>query len=204
MFIRNASIVVLSVAIAPCVFAADSGSPARAELRAEQSASETEAALKSYKVDVVISRYQAEKRISSLPFTLVVGGGQSGSQALSTLRLGMEVPSGMTRTISNTGEGRTVTEDITTYVGTSIDCLFTTLDDGFYRVTLTLNHSVLVPMPRAPGMTGQSVSSPIVTQTFNLRNQFRAKEGQTVPFSVGVDQFSGETLRAEVTVTTLK
>jgi hypothetical protein len=58
------------------------------------------------KVDIVLSRYQGDKKISSLPFTLLVNTGNATS-----LRMGVDVPSGTTTVKDKTdGTERTSTD----------------------------------------------------------------------------------------------
>jgi glucose-1-phosphate thymidylyltransferase len=67
------------------------------------------------KVDVVIQRYQGDKRVASLPYTLTVSVNGSPSQ----LRMGVDVPVGTTTT---TRDGVTTTQPSYRNVGTNIDC----------------------------------------------------------------------------------
>lgn len=67
------------------------------------------------KVDVVIERYQADKKVSSMPFSLWVTGGAPGrSDSQGSLRIGVAVPIGSTTvTRGSNGPGSTRSDTTT-------------------------------------------------------------------------------------------
>ena len=108
------------------------------------------------KIQVVISRYQGEKKISSLPYSLSVTGGGGGVDRAITgptfvgranLRMGAKIPIAST-TVAPGGDGKAATS-INSFqyqdVGTNIDCQVWALDDGRFRVELTLDDSSVYP-----------------------------------------------------------
>src|SRR5262249_22058229 len=89
------------------------------------------------RVQVLVSRFQGEKKLSSLPYTLSVTAGSRG-----TLRMGAKVPVNMMMTANMPKDfpqgGPIQSQD----VGTSIDCYVSTVqDDGRYRIEITIDDS---------------------------------------------------------------
>src|SRR5438105_469893 len=109
---------VLSVAVAPHVRAQQPKPLAAAAKDAEQPA---RAPLTPLKVQVVISKYQGEKKVSSLPYTLAVNANEIGKQAELTSGLQVMIPM-ITINEKTTGP---VFKD----VGTKIMGAATSLDD---------------------------------------------------------------------------
>ena len=83
------------------------------------------------KVQVVLSRYDGERKLASMPYTLLVNAGDRDNRV--TLRMGVALP------VTGVGaNGPTVTvHDI----GTNMDCTASPTDDGRFRIGLAVNHS---------------------------------------------------------------
>jgi hypothetical protein len=150
----------------------------------------------SLKVQVVISRYQGEKKISSQPYTLSVTA--NGTRA--NLRMGLQVaiPSVQTASTDNKPMSTVVYRD----VGTSIDCLARSLDDGRFRLEFTIDDSSLAtddksPQPPAPGIP-QFRSFRIAGETAVLR------DGQSVQLTTAAEKVTGEVAKVDVTLTVVK
>ena len=87
------------------------------------------------KMTVLVSRYQGEKKVSSLPYTLSVTAGHSAN-----LRMGAKVPV-MMMTTGKVPEGVPMVGPIQYQdVGTNIDCGVSPMqDDGRYHVVITID-----------------------------------------------------------------
>ena len=83
------------------------------------------------KVQVVLSRYDGDRKLASMPYTLLVNAGERDNRV--TLRMGVALP------VTGVGaNGPTVTvHDI----GTNMDCTATRTDDGRFRIGLAVNHT---------------------------------------------------------------
>jgi hypothetical protein len=148
------------------------------------------------KVQVVISRYQGEKKLSSQPYTLSVRA--DGARA--NLRMGMQVAipaSGPSADAKATVMSTVMYKD----VGTAIDCLARSLDGGRYQLELTIDDSSLaagaVPTPFASGVP-QFRSFRISGATSILR------DGQTAQLTTASEKETGETAKVDVTLTVVK
>jgi Bacterial type II and III secretion system protein len=159
-------------------------------------------------LQVVISRYQGEKRISSLPYVLslksyvnsIRGGGTGAS-----LRLGSRVPiRQQTFVPAADGKPATTTGSVTyENVGTNIDAGASALVDGRFEVTVSINESSVVTDPQDLKATPGSDSYPVF-RSYQSTNTLFVKEGQTVQFTAAADRVSGEVVRVEVKLTVVK
>jgi hypothetical protein len=148
------------------------------------------------KVQVVISRYEGEKKISSLPYLLSVNAGRNAS-----LRMGTRVPVASTSytPIATGGAG---VNPLTSFqyqdVGTNIDCGTGPLEDGRFRVELSIEDSSLdEPSRSAP-------SDRPALRSFRATNSLVLKDGQTAQFTTAVDKVSGVVTKVDVLLTVVK
>jgi hypothetical protein len=159
-------------------------------------------------LQVVISRYQGEKRISSLPYVLslksYVNSFRSGPTGAS-LRLGSRVPirSQMFAPPSDGKPASTTNSVSYENVGTNIDAGASMLEDGRFEVTVIINESSVVTDPQDLKATPGSDSYPVF-RSYQSTNTFFVKEGQTTQFTAASDRVSGEVVRVEVKLTVVK
>jgi len=133
------------------------------------------------RVQVVISRYEGDKKVGSLPYILAV---TANSSLGVSLRMGSQVP---VPTLSPTGSGFEYKS-----VGTSIDSSATSLDDGRFQVVVRIEDSSV--------MERRSVDAPPVLRTFSASNMFVLRDGQTSQFTVAADKTTGEVVKVDVTL----
>jgi hypothetical protein len=140
---------------------------------------------------------QAENATTSrLPYSLLVAiGGQA-----TRLRVDVSVPYGTSTRVLDGGIKSTERQYHPT--GTSIDCGATRLPDGRYRLQLSVSDTSIVSSERVDAAAGTTTG--VAFRTLSVANTLYLRDGQTLPFSVGTDRITGETLRAEVTLTVLK
>lgn len=140
---------------------------------------------------------QAESATTSrLPYSLLVAvGGQA-----TRLRVDVNVPYGTSTRVLDGGIKSTERQYHPT--GTSIDCGATRLPDGRYRLQLSVSDTSIVSSERVDAAAGASTG--VAFRTLSVTNTLYVRDGQTLPFSVGTDRITGETLRADVTLTVLK
>ena len=152
-------------------------------------------------VQVTISRYQGEKKISALPYVLAVNANSTDAQ----LTMNVDVPVASTTFTPIAADDKAPAPLVSfNYrgVGTNIVCGATTADDGRFEVNLGVDESSVVPTsPDAqtgarPGMTA--------FRNFKSRNRLLLRDGQTRQYTAATDRISGETVRIEVTLKVLK
>jgi hypothetical protein len=147
-------------------------------------------------VRIVISQYQGEKKISSMPYVLSVN---SNDLSKASVRMGARVP------VPSIAFGAQMPDDVKVAVpfqyqevGTNIDCDSRTLDDGRYRLTIAVDDSSIYPADLSPKGTPQAF------RQFRLSNTVVLKDGQTTQFTAVADKLTGDTVRIDVTLTVLK
>ena len=149
------------------------------------------------KVQIVIGRYQGEKKISGLPYTLTMNANNHAS-----LRMGTQVP-----VVTFSSPILAMPKDVPPAgpiqyrdVGTNIDCSSTLLEDGRYLLSLTLDDSSVYhdEQPAGAAKYGPSFRS------FRATNSMVLKHGETGQFMTATDKLTGETVRVDVTLTVVK
>ena len=153
------------------------------------------------RVQLVVSRHQGEKKISSIPYTLSVIANDNDK---TSMRMGVDVPvpqgivagGGPTTSVPQSYQYRTV--------GTNIDCAARTVEGGWFKLDLAVSDSSVFALEKggtaAPTAVAGAPSLRSFTSTFNVH----LKDGQTAQDIAATDPVSGEVLRVDVTVTVLK
>jgi Bacterial type II and III secretion system protein len=142
-------------------------------------------------VQVVISRFQGEKKISGMPYAMAVNA--NGKRAL--LRMTVQVPIQITTT---NAEGKPVVASVNYRdVGTAIDCVASTLEDGRYSIELTVEDSSVYS-----DQAGASKSADHPTfRSFKSTNDLVLRDGQSAQFTMATDKVTGEVTRLDVSLT---
>jgi len=150
------------------------------------------------KVQVVIGRYQGEKKISSMPYTLTMNTKQPNNHA--SLRMGAKIPIvmlAMTNVPKDAPQGGPIQYQD---VGTNIDCYVDELDNGRFSLLVVVDDSSVYPDEPASGAAKGSPSF----RTLRATNALVLKNGETGQFTAATDKVTGETVRVDVTLTVLK
>jgi hypothetical protein len=152
------------------------------------------------RVQVVLSRYQGEKKISSMPYTMsvVTNAGKT------SMRMGVDVP--IPNTVFAPAEGKTASPPVTSYnyrsVGTNIDCSASLTEEAVYRLELAVQDSSVMIIDKEMGTAGK-VNAPSVRH-FQSSFSVLLRDGQTVQHIAATDPVSGEVLRVDVTLNLVK
>ena len=160
-------------------------------------------------VQVVIARYQGDKRISSLPYVLSLKSAplsQRRGDYGAMLRLGSRVPVRTQMLTPPPADGKPAPPmSSVNYenVGTNIDVGATAMEDGRFEVTITINESSVVTDPQDLKATPGSDSYPVF-RSYQSTNTLFVKDGQTTQFTAASDRVSGEVVRVEVKLMVLK
>lgn len=149
------------------------------------------------KVSVVISRYRGDKRISSLPYMLgVVANGPR-----TTLRMGTDVP-----IVQVQHAGPTLPQSSYSYrsIGTNIDCVANTAQDGLYSLALTVaDSSVHLDAADKAAVPARVADAPMF-RTFNSSFSILLRDGQTTEYTSATDPVTGEVMKIDITLNVLK
>lgn len=197
-------LVVLTVAAAPSIAAAQAAPTPAA-------AAKPPLDVVAVQVDVVLTRWQGEKKISSLPFVLIASASSRGGNSTS-IRMGVDVPIGTStsnatqttgaQTNNTRAVATTKSETVFRNVGTDIDTQLTRTDETTYSVYLNIRDSSIFSSDSSKPLS--AVADPTAFRTFNASNTLPMKDGQTRLFGMGTDKITGETMRVEVKLTVLK
>lgn len=154
------------------------------------------------RVTVVISKYQGDKKISSMPYTLSV----NSDRARASLRMGGQVPIvSTTYTPIASGDGKpTPPLSSVQYrdVGTSIDVIASTIDDARFRLDLTIEDSS-VYTEGTQGATLRGGDHPSF-RSFRSSDTLILKDGQSTQYTTATDKMTGEVLKVDVTLNIVK
>jgi len=144
------------------------------------------------RVQLVITRFQGEKKLASLPYTFVVTAG--GNRA--RMRMGVDTPIPTTTTSSDTGKA------LTTYqyknVGTNIDCSAVDRKDGLYQLSIGVENS------SALTGVGASVEGVPLFRRFETNLDPLMRDGQSVQTVASTDPVTGEVVKIDVTMNVVK
>ncbi len=186
---------VMPVCAAAAIAVAAMTSPARAQeaqaAAPSASARAAEPTLTPLRIQLVLSRAQGEKKISSVPYVLWVTADDRGP---SSLRMGNQIP-------VPDGKGAYTFRD----VGTNIDATASSAPGDWYRLSLTVNDSSVYfpdrndPAAASPTNTGMPAFRSVTTR-FNIM----LRDGQTGQYLSATDQMSGQVLKIDATLTVLK
>ena len=168
--------------------------------RAQQPAQKNENSLSHLRVDILLTEYSGDKKVSSLPYTLYVASQLHGGEMPANLRMGVRVP-----VPQNTNTGNNGTYSYLD-VGTDIDCRASTLDNGSYELGIGVNRSsIYTASKEQPG--GEQIrplpDTP-VTRNFNSRFDISLRDGETKEGTSATDPLNGDVLKISVTLHVMK
>lgn len=150
------------------------------------------------KLLLVLSTYQGDKKISSLPYQLWV----TANEQRASLRMGVQVP------VPNTpgGAGMPPSGFTMRDVGTSIDCRAEIgLEQGTYLIAVTVNDSSVYATVGGQHAPTESVVPNLPTfRNFTSTFTILLRDGQTAQYTTATDPVSGEVLKIDATLNVLK
>jgi hypothetical protein len=159
-------------------------------------------------VDVVVSRFQGEKKISSLPYTLAVNangysGGAGGGQALLRMGANVPVPSIVAPKDNPAGPAGPMPGPVNYQdIGTSIDCSAQRMEDGSIQLRISIQDTSVYT--NIQDKTTPTVGEMPVFRKFSTTNMLVMKDGQSREFTAATDRVSGEVVRIAVTLRVVK
>jgi len=156
------------------------------------------------KVEVVLSRFQGDKKVASQPYVLMPTASPRGD-GFANLRIGVDLPVGTkttTRPPDANREGVSVTQPQYQNVGTNIDVRVTSLADGRFSVSVSVTDSSIFN-PDSPQSAGKPSENTAI-RTFQAGNTLTMRDGQTMLLITATDKVTGELVKIEVTFSVLK
>jgi hypothetical protein len=157
------------------------------------------------KIQLTLSRYQGEKKISSTPYVL---GVLTNAQKTS-LRMGVQVP--VIQTVfgaKDAGGFANIPQSSYTYrdVGTNIDCNAQDVGNGLFNLTITVEDSTIQLDRPEPSQKDEKRTLADVPAFRSFRASFAMvlRDGQTMQYASATDPISGEVVRVDVNLTMAK
>ena len=152
------------------------------------------------KIQILFTEMDGDKKVKSMPYTMVFATGVSHDANVAKLRVGSRVP-----LYTGKDSGLQYID-----IGTNLDCRAEKLDDGRYSLRLSLERSwvqadVQIPVEQSVSSAGTpgQFKEPVIGQ-YRIDATMIARVGQAVDSTTATDPLSGRTLKIDVTLSTLK
>ena len=157
--------------------------------RAQQQTQKNDDALSHLRVDIVLTEFNGDKKVSSLPYTIYT---RVGEVPPSNIRMGVRVPiaSGNSNSFNYMN------------VGTDIDCRAQRLDSGSYDLNIGVNRSSIYTAPKGDSEDQDIRALPDapVVRNFDSRFDVSLREGETKEGTSAADPLNGHVLKISVTL----
>jgi hypothetical protein len=160
------------------------------------------------RVSLVIARYQGDKKVASLPYTLVVGTGGARTR----MRMGVDTPIPVTSvTVSEQGGSKPSTSFQYRNVGTNVDCAVWERSrlgeagqpEKVYRLSLSVENSSAFSGPDARVAGGGFEGAPLFRR-FETAIDVGLHDGQTMQTIASTDPVTGEVVKIDVTLNVVR
>jgi hypothetical protein len=146
------------------------------------------------RIQLVLTRYEGEKKLSSIPHTFIVPTDRS-SGAGARIRMGVDAPIPITSTPDGDKSQATVAYKS---IGTNIDCAnVTELPGGRYSFTIILSNTAAVPD------TTSETKTPLFRR-FDASFTPVLRDGQSMQTVVSTDPVTGEVVKIDVTLNVIR
>jgi hypothetical protein len=157
-------------------------------------------------VEVVISRYQAEKKTSSVPYLLAVNAGTAPPRGETSLNMGADVPVPVSTLTPAPAPGDKPTVGRAfnyRSIGTKITASALPTADGRFELFLGIDESSVATTGNAGPRDPLMADTPVF-RSFQTRTTLLLRDGQTRQFTAATDRVSGEVVRVDVTLKVVK
>jgi hypothetical protein len=155
------------------------------------------------RVQVVLARYDGEKKVSSMPYTLSVNATARERTDTVSLRMGVQVPVPST----SFSETKGIVQSFTyRNVGTNIDAWASHAPNNRFTLHLGVEQtSIYGDELRSRAQSGPAAAgSQPVLRTFHSNFTVVLRDGETTQYVTATDPVSGEVLKIDVTLNVIK
>jgi hypothetical protein len=160
------------------------------------------------KLQIVISRWQGEKKISNMPYAVSVNAPPPSQaadpriQGHANLRMASKIPVMMISAAPPAAgaDGKPIPQvGPIQYqdVGTNIDCSAKAYEGGRFGVDVTIEDSSMAPEPE------KKTDRPAF-RSFKATDSMMLRDGQSAQFIAATDKLTGEVTKVDVTLTVVK
>lgn len=156
------------------------------------------------RVQLVIGRFQGEKRLASFPYTLLVPARPLGTGGSRTrMRMGIDTPVPTSTMVGDPKNATATTSIQYRNVGTNIDCSANDLDNGRYQLNLSVeNSSALAGMDEHSGRV--DLAGLPLFRHFETSFELVLRDGQSVQTVASTDPVTGEVVKIDLTLSVVK
>lgn len=149
-------------------------------------------------LEVIISRYQGDKLLSRVPYTLAVIPDATGR---ARLRVGGDVaiPSAPRPAADSTDKAPPAGYSYRS-IGTNIDVVAAPAPEGRYRIGITVEESSVYP-PNEAAKSNMLVAGAPAFRSLRSENSVVLRDGQSIEYVAATDRISGEVARISVKLT---
>jgi hypothetical protein len=159
-------------------------------------------------IQVVVSRVQNTKKISSLPYSLAVNASRDRPTSQLRMRASVPLPTTPARAVQTQKESSgpvavSVPQSVRYQeMGTNIDAHARPLGDGRFEVLIVVEDTSIYQSTADQSMA--TADDMPVIRTFRVQNTLLLRDGQTRQFTAATDRVSGEVVQIEVTLRVVK
>jgi hypothetical protein len=150
------------------------------------------------KVQLTLSRYAGEKRISNVPYMF----GVLTNANKTSLRMGVQVPVVMT-VLGPKGENAPQSYNYRD-VGTNIDCQAMDMGNGQYNLAITVEDSSIQSDQAASPEDRKIARDVPAFRSFRASFSMALRDGQSMQYAAATDPVSGEQMRIDVSLSLAK
>jgi hypothetical protein len=156
------------------------------------------------RVQIVISRFEGDRKIGSLPYSFVVTTG--GDRA--RMRMGVDTPVPVAKAASEDGKPITTSFQYRT-VGTNIDCAARDRGDGRYQLNIGIENSSALAFQKGPsdaasGHPSDAIPGSPLFRSFSTNLDPWMRDGQSLQTIAATDPVSSEVVKIEVTLNVIR
>jgi len=162
----------------------------------EQAKTPNDQSISHVRIDLLLTEYDGQKKISSLPYTIYAESSPQQHRAQAgKLRMGVRVPIPVDSSHFQDME-----------VGTDIDCNAWTLGEGTYDVSISVNRSSIYTPSQGENEGEQihAVGGRMITRNFSTDFDLKLHDGETTDGTSATDPLNGHILKISVTLHVIK
>ena len=147
------------------------------------------------RLQVTISRYQGEKKVSSLPYSLSIGIGGPRVQ----FRVGAQVPYATTAVNDGVKTPSYSYRDVGVGIDVSGQAL---IESGLYKMDINVSDTSVSSSSQIQG--APTITGVPIFRNFSTGGTVMLRDGQTTQLTTAGDPITGEIMRVDVTLTVIK
>jgi Flp pilus assembly secretin CpaC len=184
--------IVVLMGASPSLLAQETAPPA-AKPEGAKPATPARSGITPLRLQLTVSRYQGEKKISSLPYSLSVSIGGPAVR----FRMGADLP------YSTAADDAKTRSYAYRTVGIGIDVSGQLMvEPGLYKMDISVSDSSVASSNQIQG--SPAVTGVPLFRNFSTNGSVLLRDGQTAQLTMAADPITGETMRVDVTLTVAK